>query len=79
MAETEQSNNRRGAIAGLVIAIVLLVVGIWLARELTAASKLQDCVMSSQIRKQNLGFQRRKNVAILPICNKTKREKLSAM
>jgi hypothetical protein len=48
MAETEQSNNRRGAIAGLVIAIVLLVVGIWLARELTAASKLQDCVMSGR-------------------------------
>jgi hypothetical protein len=34
---------------------------------------------ASQIREQNLGFQRRKNVAILPICNKTKREKLSAM
>jgi len=33
MAETEQGNNRRAAIAGLVIAIVLLVVGIWLARE----------------------------------------------
>lgn len=48
MAETEQGNNRRGAIAGLVIAIVLLVVGIWLARELTAASKLQDCVMSGR-------------------------------
>ena len=48
MDDTEQSNNRRGAIAGLVIAIVLLVVGIWLARELTAASKLQDCVMSGR-------------------------------
>ena len=48
MAETEQGNNRRAAIAGLAIAIVLLVVGIWLARELTAASKLQDCVMSGR-------------------------------
>ena len=36
------------AIAGLVIAIVLLVVGVWLARDLTAASKMQDCVMSGR-------------------------------
>ena len=41
-------DNRRGAIAGLLIAIVLLAVGIWLAHELTAASKLQDCVMSGR-------------------------------
>ena len=41
-------DNRRGAIAGLVIAIVLLAVGIWLVRDLSAASKLQDCVMSGR-------------------------------
>ncbi len=41
-------DNRRGAIAGLLIAIVLLAIGIWLARDLTAASKLQDCVMSGR-------------------------------
>jgi hypothetical protein len=41
-------DNRRGALAGLVIAIVLLAVGIWLARDLSAASKLQDCVMSGR-------------------------------
>ena len=41
-------DNRRGAIAGLLIALVLLAVGIWLARDLTAASKLQDCVMSGR-------------------------------
>jgi len=41
-------DNRRGAVAGLLIAIVLLAVGIWLARDLTAASKLQDCVMSGR-------------------------------
>jgi hypothetical protein len=41
-------DSRRGAIAGLLIAIVLLTVGIWLARDLTAASKLQDCVMSGR-------------------------------
>jgi hypothetical protein len=41
-------DSRRGAIAGLLIAILLLTVGIWLARDLTAASKLQDCVMSGR-------------------------------
>lgn len=46
--DPEPDGNRRGAIAGLVIAVVLLTVGIWLARELTAASKLQDCVMSGR-------------------------------
>jgi hypothetical protein len=44
----EQGDNRRGAIAGLMIAIVLLATGIWLAHELTAASRLQDCVMSGR-------------------------------
>jgi hypothetical protein len=46
--EPEQGDNRRGAIAGLVIAMALLAVGIWLAHDLTAASKLQDCVMSGR-------------------------------
>ena len=41
-------DNRLGALAGLVIVIVLLAVGIWLARDLSAASKLQDCVMSGR-------------------------------
>ena len=44
----QEPENRNGAIAGLVIAIVLLAVGVWLARDLTAASKLQDCVMSGR-------------------------------
>ena len=34
--------------AGLVIAVILLAVGIWLVRNLTAASKMQDCVMSGR-------------------------------
>jgi hypothetical protein len=34
--------------AGLAIAVVLLVVGLWLARELTAAGKMQDCLMSGR-------------------------------
>jgi uncharacterized protein YoxC len=48
MTEPEPGNNRRGAVAGLIIAVALLAVGIWLAHELTAASKLQDCVMSGR-------------------------------
>jgi hypothetical protein len=46
--DPEQGGNRRGAIAGLAIAVVLLVVGIWLAHELTASSKMQDCLMSGR-------------------------------
>ena len=41
-------DNRRGAVVGLVIAIVLLAVGIWLARDLSSASKMQDCLMSGR-------------------------------
>jgi hypothetical protein len=44
----DQGDNRRGAIAGLIIAVVLLGVGIWLARDLRSASQLQDCVMSGR-------------------------------
>ena len=48
MNEREPRDNRTPAIAGLVIAVVLLVIGWWLARELTAASKMQDCLMSGR-------------------------------
>ena len=48
MNEPEPSDNRKPAIVGLAIAVVLLVVGWWLARELTAASKMQDCLMSGR-------------------------------
>ena len=48
MKEPEPKDKRRPAIAGLAIAVVLLVVGWWLARELTAASKMQDCLMSGR-------------------------------
>jgi hypothetical protein len=43
-----KGGNRNGAIAGLAIAVVLLVVGLWLSRELTASSKMQDCLMSGR-------------------------------
>jgi hypothetical protein len=47
-SEMEPRDNRKPAIAGLAITVVLLVVGWWLARELTAASKMQDCLMSGR-------------------------------
>jgi hypothetical protein len=46
--ERQQGGGRGGAVAGLVIAVVLLAVGVWLAHELTAASKMQDCLMSGR-------------------------------
>jgi hypothetical protein len=48
MPDPDQGGSRRGAIAGLAIAIVLLALGLWLARELTATSKMQDCLMSGR-------------------------------
>ncbi len=44
----EQEENRNPAMAGLAIAVVLLVGGLWLAHQLTAASKMQDCLMSGR-------------------------------
>jgi hypothetical protein len=46
--DAESEGNRTPAMAGLAIAVVLLVVGLWLAHELTAASKMQDCLMSGR-------------------------------
>jgi hypothetical protein len=40
--------NRRGAMAGLAVAVVLLAVGLWLAHALTASSRMQDCLMSGR-------------------------------
>jgi hypothetical protein len=48
MSKPEPGDNRRGAIAGLIIAAAILAIGLWLARSLTSASKLQDCVMSGR-------------------------------
>jgi hypothetical protein len=48
MDDPEQGGGRRGAVAGLAIAVVLLVVGVWLAHALTAASRMQDCLMSGR-------------------------------
>jgi hypothetical protein len=46
--DRDSGGSRNPAIAGLVIAVVLLAVGLWLARELSAASKMQDCLMSGR-------------------------------
>jgi len=46
--DREPAETRTPAIAGLVIAVILLVLGWWLVRELTAASKMQDCLMSGR-------------------------------
>ena len=45
---SESEGSRTPAMAGLIVVIVLLAAGLWLARELTAASKMQDCVMSGR-------------------------------
>ncbi|MDR3465354.1 MAG: hypothetical protein P4M07_05370 [Xanthobacteraceae bacterium] len=44
----KQEANARGPLVGLLITAVLVVVGWWLARELTSASKTQDCLMSGR-------------------------------
>ncbi|MDA9439860.1 hypothetical protein XH98_12110 [Bradyrhizobium sp. CCBAU 51745] len=46
--KSQSGDSRRGAVAGLIIAAALLAVGLWLARDLTAASKMQDCLMSGR-------------------------------
>jgi hypothetical protein len=48
MKKAEPKDNRKPAMAGFAVIVVLLVVGWWLARELTAASKMQDCLMSGR-------------------------------
>jgi hypothetical protein len=44
----DKGDSQGPAIAGLAIAAVLLVVGLWLAHALTASSKMQDCLMSGR-------------------------------
>jgi len=48
MTDPGSDNSRRGAIAGLLIAAVMLGFGLWLAHDLTASSKMQDCLMSGR-------------------------------
>ena len=48
MSDPEDGGSRRGALVGLLVAVVMLAVGLWLAHDLTAASKMQDCLMSGR-------------------------------
>lgn len=48
MSESDNGGRRRGALIGLLVAVVMLAIGLWLARGLTAASKMQDCLMSGR-------------------------------
>jgi hypothetical protein len=48
MREPDEGGSRRGAMVGLLVAAAMLAVGLWLAHDLTAASKLQDCLMSGR-------------------------------
>lgn len=46
--DPEQDGSQRRALAGLAIAVVLLVAGLWLVHELTAAGKMQDCLTTGR-------------------------------
>ena len=48
MSDPNEGGSRRGAMVGLLVAAVMLAVGLWLAHDLTAASKMQDCLMSGR-------------------------------
>ncbi len=48
MSNRDEDGSRRGALVGLLVAAVMLALGLWLAHDLTAASKLQDCLMSGR-------------------------------
>lgn len=48
MTDPNSDNSRRGAVLGLLIAAAMLGFGLWLAHDLTAASKMQDCLMSGR-------------------------------
>jgi len=48
MNNQEPGSSPRGPMLGLLITAVLLVAGWWLARELTSASKMQDCLLSGR-------------------------------
>jgi hypothetical protein len=44
----QADSGRRGAVAGLLIAAAMLAFGLWLAHNLSSASRLQDCLMSGR-------------------------------
>ncbi|WP_170323361.1 hypothetical protein [Bradyrhizobium sp. STM 3809] len=48
MSDQDGRGGRGGAVAALVFAAVMVGFGLWLAHSLTAASKMQDCLMSGR-------------------------------
>ncbi|MFB9265548.1 hypothetical protein ACFFWD_20735 [Bradyrhizobium erythrophlei] len=48
MSDPDKDGSRRSALVGLLVAAVMLALGLWLAHDLTAASKMQDCLMSGR-------------------------------
>ena len=50
MAEDDgdQDGNRRGALIGLAVVVLLFVVGWLLAHELYASGRMEDCLMSGR-------------------------------
>jgi hypothetical protein len=46
--EPQAPDTRRGAVVGLVLVLVLILVGLYLAHVLHGASQLQDCVLSGR-------------------------------
>ena len=47
--EREEDNRRfTTSLAGLAVALLLIVLGLWVANELFAQSKLEDCMMQGR-------------------------------
>jgi hypothetical protein len=44
----KEPDSRRGALRGLLVALLLIVLGLILVRELRNAGRLQDCAMSGR-------------------------------
>jgi hypothetical protein len=48
-ADDEAANRRTASLAGVAVTLVLLVVGLFLVRELHAKSAIEDCLMAGRI------------------------------
>ena len=46
--DDSENGNRRGPLVALGVVVLLFAVGWFLARELSASSKLEDCLMSGR-------------------------------